>query len=80
MPHVFPEASIQERSLVLRPFTGGDVEATLVGCSDELTQQQLPLPRRYWLAPWARGRGAATEATRAVGRWLLADQRFERMS
>jgi RimJ/RimL family protein N-acetyltransferase len=33
----------------------------------------------YWTAPWARGRGVAAEATRAVGRWLLADQGFERM-
>lgn len=33
----------------------------------------------YWTAPWARGRGVATEAIRSVGRWLLADQGFERM-
>ncbi|MEH1130903.1 GNAT family N-acetyltransferase, partial [Micromonospora sp. CPCC 206061] len=33
----------------------------------------------YWIAPWARGRGVAAEATRSVGRWLLADQGFERM-
>ena len=33
----------------------------------------------YWTAPWARGRGIATEATRALGRWLLCEQGFERM-
>jgi RimJ/RimL family protein N-acetyltransferase len=25
----------------------------------------------YWVAPWARGRGVATDATRAVARWAL---------
>lgn len=25
----------------------------------------------YWVAPWARGRGVATNATRAVARWCL---------
>ncbi|MER7331213.1 MULTISPECIES: GNAT family N-acetyltransferase [unclassified Micromonospora] len=134
MAHAFPEVSIHEGALTLRPFTSKDVEATHAGCSDELTQQWLPLPQPYtldhatnwctkvshalresgdgihfaitdartddllgtvglkktdwgarisevgyWVAPWARGRGVATEATRAVGRWLLADQGFERM-
>ncbi|MFD7493570.1 GNAT family N-acetyltransferase [Streptomyces sp. NPDC059832] len=33
----------------------------------------------YWVSPWARGHGVATEATRAVARWLLADQQFQRL-
>ncbi|MFJ1751593.1 GNAT family N-acetyltransferase [Kitasatospora sp. NPDC088134] len=33
----------------------------------------------YWTAPWARGRGIAAEATRALGRWVLMDQAFQRM-
>lgn len=33
----------------------------------------------YWVAPWARGRGVAAEATRAVGRWVLGPQSFQRM-
>lgn len=33
----------------------------------------------YWVSPWARGRGTATEATREVGRWLLTEQGFERL-
>ncbi|WP_329120471.1 GNAT family N-acetyltransferase [Streptomyces sp. NBC_01465] len=33
----------------------------------------------YWVAPWARGRGIAVEVTRAIGRWLLTDQHFQRM-
>ncbi|MUL43148.1 GNAT family N-acetyltransferase [Streptomonospora sp. PA3] len=33
----------------------------------------------YWLAPWARGRGLATEAVVAVSRWALNDQNFERV-
>jgi RimJ/RimL family protein N-acetyltransferase len=33
----------------------------------------------YWVAPWARGRGIAAEATRTIGHWLLVDRGFERM-
>ncbi|MEV7403969.1 GNAT family N-acetyltransferase [Streptomyces sp. NPDC091267] len=33
----------------------------------------------YWVAPWARGRGIATEATAALACWLLGDQDFQRM-
>lgn len=33
----------------------------------------------YWVAPWARGRGVATDAAREIARWLLADQGFERL-
>jgi RimJ/RimL family protein N-acetyltransferase len=33
----------------------------------------------YWVAPWARGQGFAVEAVQAVARWLLLEQRFERL-
>ncbi|WP_416873925.1 GNAT family N-acetyltransferase [Kitasatospora sp. SC0581] len=33
----------------------------------------------YWVAPWARGRGIAAEATRALAHWLLTAQAFERL-
>ncbi|MGW4696108.1 GNAT family N-acetyltransferase [Kitasatospora cineracea] len=33
----------------------------------------------YWVAPWARGRGIAAEATRVLGEWMLTDQAFQRM-
>lgn len=33
----------------------------------------------YWVSPWARGKGLAAEATRAVGEWLFARQGFERL-
>ncbi len=33
----------------------------------------------YWIAPWSRGQGHATEAVRAIARWVLADQAFERL-
>ncbi|MCX0247822.1 GNAT family N-acetyltransferase [Streptomyces drozdowiczii] len=33
----------------------------------------------YWISPWARGKGFATEATRAVARWLLTEQQFQRL-
>jgi RimJ/RimL family protein N-acetyltransferase len=33
----------------------------------------------YWVAPWARGEGLAVEAVTAISRWLLVEQRFERL-
>ncbi|MDG4820899.1 GNAT family protein [Asanoa sp. WMMD1127] len=33
----------------------------------------------YWTAPWARGRGAATAATRAVARWALDELGVRRL-
>ena len=33
----------------------------------------------YWVAPWARRRGVATAATRAVGRWALATLNLRRL-
>jgi RimJ/RimL family protein N-acetyltransferase len=33
----------------------------------------------YGMAPWARGRGYATEATRAAAEWILRDQAFNRV-
>jgi RimJ/RimL family protein N-acetyltransferase len=33
----------------------------------------------YWVAPWARGRGLAAEATRLLAEWLLGRQGFERL-
>lgn len=34
----------------------------------------------YWTAPWARGRGYATEAARAVARWALTERGFARIT
>lgn len=33
----------------------------------------------YWVAPWGRGEGLAVEAVRAIARWLLDEQGFDRM-
>ncbi|GAA4581758.1 hypothetical protein GCM10023176_62630 [Micromonospora coerulea] len=33
----------------------------------------------YSVAPWARGRGIAAEATRTIGHWLMVDHGFQRM-
>lgn len=33
----------------------------------------------YWVSPWARGRGLAAEAARALAEWLLVEQGFERL-
>ncbi|GAA2086896.1 GNAT family N-acetyltransferase [Kitasatospora saccharophila] len=134
MPPIFPETVLRTDRLLLRPFTAEDVEDTRAACSDELTQQWLPLPRPYstehaaswctdvshrlrtsgdgvhfaitdlgsgrllgtvglkktdwparvsevgyWSAPWARGRGVMTEATRTLGEWLLGEQGFQRL-
>jgi precorrin-6Y C5,15-methyltransferase (decarboxylating) len=33
----------------------------------------------YWVAPWARGRGFASQATRALSEWALREHGFERV-
>lgn len=33
----------------------------------------------YWVAPWARGGGIATTATRLLARWALTDLGYERV-
>ena len=33
----------------------------------------------YWLAPWARGRGAATQAVRVLARWAFAEVGLARL-
>jgi ribosomal-protein-serine acetyltransferase len=33
----------------------------------------------YWVAPWARGRGVASQAARVLARWAICDQGFERV-
>ena len=33
----------------------------------------------YWVAPWARGRGVASQAIRAISRWAIAGHGFERV-
>lgn len=34
----------------------------------------------YWVAPWARGRGTASQATRALAEWAIRDRGFERVA
>lgn len=70
--------------------TGEGIEWAAIGVDDQRLIGSFGLKRTdwrarsteigYWVAPWARGQGLAVEAVRAVGRWLLIDQRFERMA
>ena len=43
----FVPVRLETTRLYLRPIEPGDIEAIVSGCSDELTQRWLPLPRPY---------------------------------
>ena len=56
-------------------------DGALIGCAG---LKKTDWPARvseigYWIAPWARRQGYATEAVRVIGEWLLRDLGFERM-
>ena len=69
--------------------SGEGVEAAAVRRSDGRLVGSFGLKRTdwrarvseigYWVAPWGRGEGLATEATGAIARWLLIEQGFERL-
>ena len=49
-----------------------EAEGELVGASKiDLHRGVLGPEIGYWIAPWARGRGHATEATRALAEWAF---------
>ncbi len=45
----------------------------------ETSWRSLTSELGYWVAPWARGRGHAAEATRTVGHWALKDHGIQRL-
>ena len=45
----------------------------------EVRQDQGCAAVGYWLAPWARGRGAATQAVRVLARWAFAELGLARL-
>ena len=56
-------------------------EGRLVGCVDvkRVDWAARTAEVGYWVAPWGRGSGAATSATRTVSEWMLRDRGFERV-
>jgi len=56
-------------------------EGRLVGCVDvkRVDWAARTAEVGYWVAPWGRGSGAATDATRTVSEWMLRDRGFERV-
>lgn len=69
--------------------TGGGIHLAIADPATERLLGNISLKRTnwralttevgYWIAPWARGRGCAAEATRALAEWALADRGFERL-
>ena len=53
----------------------------LVGCVDvkRVDWAARTAEVGYWVAPWGRGSGTATGATRTVSEWMLRDRGFERV-
>ena len=56
-------------------------EGRLVGCIDvkRVDWAARTAEVGYWMAPWGRGCGVATRATRAMSFWALREQGFERV-
>ena len=56
-------------------------EGRLVGCVDvkRVDWAARTAEVGYWVAPWDRGSGTATSATRTISEWMLRDRGFERV-
>ncbi|MFF5210544.1 GNAT family N-acetyltransferase [Streptosporangium sp. NPDC000396] len=67
MTGIFPETVLSAESLILRPFTSGDVLDNQAACADELIQRWLPLPRPYTLDDSATWCTKTTGALRESG-------------
>jgi len=61
----FDETTLTAGDLTLRPLTQSD--------ADDVAEVG------YWVAPWARGRGVAAQATRVLCEWAIRDHGFERV-
>jgi RimJ/RimL family protein N-acetyltransferase len=60
---------------------GIERDGRLVGCVDvkRVDWAARTAEVGYWVAPWDRGSGTATRATRAISCWALREQGFERV-
>lgn len=55
--------------------------AVLASCGlVDVDQSDSTVEVGYWVAPWARRRGVATAATRAVTRWAIEDLGAQRVT
>ncbi|HXM56544.1 MAG TPA: GNAT family protein [Candidatus Dormibacteraeota bacterium] len=92
LPRPYTEADARAWCLEMAPglLAGGDgihwaaVELATGRLAGGFGLKRTDWPARvseigYWVAPWARGRGVATDAAGEIARWLLADQAFERL-
>lgn len=71
-------ASLADNSGVVFAIDEGD---GIVGCIDlkRTDWAARTTETGYWVAPWARGRGVATRATRRLAEWALREKGFERV-
>ncbi|SJM59739.1 acetyltransferase [Arthrobacter rhombi] len=77
----FSAATWREQAGASFAVVDESTDAVLASCGlVDVDQTNATVEVGYWVAPWARGRGVATAATKAVSRWAIEDLGAQRVS
>ncbi len=77
----FSAATWQEQAGALFAVVDETTDAVLASCGlVDVDESDGTVEVGYWVAPWARGRGVATAATKAVTKWAIEELGAQRVS